>query len=87
VIVPQAVYILCALTSLGCAALLTRSYLKTRARLLLWSSLCFALIAANNTLLFVDLIAVPSIDLAIIRSLAGCAGIALLVFGMIWESK
>ena len=37
----RAVYVLCALTSLGCAVLLVRGYLESRARLLLWSSVSF----------------------------------------------
>lgn len=36
-----AVYVLRALTTLVCAILLTRGYIRSRARLLLWSALCF----------------------------------------------
>ena len=35
------VYLLCALTSLGCALLLLAAYRRERARLLLWSCVCF----------------------------------------------
>ena len=35
------VYLLCALTSALCAALLLREYRRSRARLLLWSSISF----------------------------------------------
>ena len=36
-----AVYVLCALTSLACAVLLLRAYLRRKVRLLLWSGLGF----------------------------------------------
>jgi Family of unknown function (DUF5985) len=86
--VPEAVYLLCAATSIACAALLLRGYLRQRTRLLLWSSLCFGLLALNNALLFVDLILVPTaIDLSLWRSLTALAGVAVLLFGLIWESR
>jgi len=84
----EAVYLLCAATSTACAVLLLRAYRRQRTRLLLWSSLCFALLALNNALLFVDLIIIPEgIDLAIWRSLMALTGIGLLLFGLIWESR
>ena len=43
--VAEAVYVLCFLTSTACAWLLGRSYARTGARLLLWSSICFAFLA------------------------------------------
>nr|HEX4318810.1 DUF5985 family protein [Kofleriaceae bacterium] len=83
----EAVYILCALTSMLCAGLLVRHYRTRRARLLLWSTLCFAGLALNNALLFVDLVVVPEIDLSLVRT--GCALVAMLmlVFGLVWESR
>lgn len=84
----EAVYLLCAATSVACAALLLRAFRRQRTRLLLWSSLCFALLAINNLLLFVDLIIIPeAVDLSIERSVVALAGIAVLVFGLIWESR
>ena len=85
---PETVYLLCALTSVTCAVLLLRAYRRQRTRLLLWSSLCFALLALNNTLLFVDLIVVPSgIDLSLWRGATSLAGVGVLLFGLIWESR
>jgi hypothetical protein len=85
---PEAVYILCALTSLTCAGLLVRSYLQNRVRLLLWSSLCFVGLALNNVLLFVDLVVIPStIDLSIWRSLPALVGMMLLLVGLVLESR
>jgi Family of unknown function (DUF5985) len=82
-----AVYILCALTSLACAVLLLRSYLKTRTRLLLWSSLCFIALAVNNVLLFVDLVVVPNIDLSLWRHVTTLCGLSLLLYGLIWDTE
>lgn len=83
----EAVYILCAATSIVCAALLLRSYFHRRTRLLLWSSLCFIGLALNNALLFVDLVVVPTVDLFYLRNAPGLAGLMLLVFGLIWDSE
>jgi uncharacterized membrane protein len=85
---PETVYLLCAVTTVTCAVLLLRAYRRQRTRLLLWSSLCFVLLALNNTLVFVDLIVVPSeIDLSLWRSATALAGVGVLLFGLIWESR
>jgi hypothetical protein len=55
-------YILCTLTSIGCAALLLRGYKQSGSRLLFWSGLCFVGLAVNNILLIVDLRLLPGID-------------------------
>ena len=81
------VYILCALTSTFCAALLLRAYRLRRARLLFWSSLCFVGLALNNILLFVDLIVVPQIDLRPARNGVALLGIAVMLFGLIWDRE
>jgi hypothetical protein len=83
----EAVYLLCAATSLGCAILLLRSYLRIRTQLLLWSSLCFIGLALNNVLLFVDLVVAPSIDLSIPRNLTALCALMLLIFGLIWNTE
>ena len=81
------VYALCALTSLACAVLLLRGYASSRARLLLWAGLCFAGLAANNILLLVDKRLVPTVDLSLWRSLPALAGVALLLYGLVWETR
>jgi hypothetical protein len=81
------VYALCALASLLCTALLVRGYLESRARLLLWASLCFAGLALNNVLLFVDLRVVPAVDLSVWRSFPALVGVALLIYGLVWDSR
>lgn len=84
---PEFVYMLCAVTSMLCAGLLLRSYIKTRSRLLMWSSLCFAGLAINNILLFVDLVVVPTVDLRLLRSGSGVVALSLLLIGLVWESR
>lgn len=79
------VYLLCFLTSSACALLLGRSYRRTRARLLLWSSLCFTFLALNNLMLVVDLMLLPDFDLRIWRLLLALAGIGTLLFGFVWD--
>jgi hypothetical protein len=79
----ETVYILCTLTSLGCAALLFRGYRQSRTRLLFWSSVCFVGLAANNVLLLVDLVLLPSVDLSIPRGVVAVASLLLFVWGLI----
>jgi hypothetical protein len=79
------VYVLCALTSLACAVLLLRSYFRTRVRLLLWTGLCFVGLCINNVLLVVDA-RTPTVDLSVWRSLPAVAGLALLIYGLVWEA-
>jgi Family of unknown function (DUF5985) len=81
------IYLLCLGTSAGCAWLLLRSYIKNGARLLLWSAICFVLIALNNLLVVVDLIILPTIDLVPFRRLASLVAVAVLLFGFIWETE
>ena len=81
------VYVLCAATSVLCAALLVRSYLRGRVRLLLWSALCFVGLAVNNVLLVVDKELVPDVDLQVLRDVSGLAAVSVLLFGLIWESR
>jgi uncharacterized protein DUF5985 len=80
------VYLLCALTSLLCSWLLLQGYRRSRTRLLLWSGLCFAGFFVNNVLLIVDLRVLPERDLSIIRILPVLVGLALLIYGMVWDS-
>jgi hypothetical protein len=80
-----AVFILSALISLACAALLLRSFARSRSGLLLWAGICFAGLTLNNLLLFVDEVAADDVDLSDWRTLPALAGMLALVFGLIWE--
>jgi hypothetical protein len=82
---PTVVYILCFLTSASCAWLLGRSYARSRARLLLWSSSCFVLLACNNLLLVLDLLVFVDVNLRIGRLLCSLAAVSVLLFGFIWD--
>jgi hypothetical protein len=85
--VATVVYVLCAVTSCLCAVLLLRGFLASRTRLLLWSALCFWLLAANNVLLVFDKVIVTGTDLQLARTLTGLAGVAVLLYGLIWETR
>ena len=82
---PAAVYILCLLTSGACAYLLARNYRRTGTRLLMWSALCFFLLALNNGVVFLDALVLPEIDLAVPRLVLSLAAVSVLLFGFIWD--
>jgi hypothetical protein len=82
-----AVYLLCALTSIACAALLLSAYRRNRARLLLWTFMCFAWLAINNVLLVVDLALVQDVDLSTPRVATALAGVTLLLYGLIYDTE
>ena len=81
----EAIYILCALTSLACTWLLLSSYRRTGYRLLFWSGLCFAAMTVNNVLLVSDKLVFPNYDLMLMRLLSALAAVCLLVYGLIKE--
>lgn len=84
---PALVYLLCAVASLLCMALLGRAFWRTRAHFLLWSAVGFVGLAANNLLLFVDLVVLPQIDLVLPRLLATLAGVTVLLVALVWGSE
>jgi hypothetical protein len=84
----EAIYILCGLTSIGCALLLLRGYRSSRTRLLFWSSLCFGGLAVHNMMLLVDAVIVPEVDLFVgWRSGVALLSLGVLIFGLVWESN
>ena len=89
----EAVYILCAATSIACAIMLLRGYMRSGARFLLWSCLCFAFLAINNALLFADKVLLPNVDVfggltfAVWRGLSAMAGLLMLLYGLIWDAE
>lgn len=80
------VYLLCSITSLGCAVILMRAYFKSRTRLLFWSSLCFVGIAFNNIILSVDFSLGPNYDLSSLRALSAFLGMGVMMYGLIWDT-
>ncbi|HZT87341.1 MAG TPA: DUF5985 family protein [Stellaceae bacterium] len=79
------IYLLCFFSSGLCAFLLVRAFRRGREPLLLWSAICFCLLAINNLLVFVDIILLPNVDLTALRSATALAAITVLLYGFIWE--
>jgi hypothetical protein len=78
------IYLLCVATSLLCAYLLARAYRIGRTSVLIWSALCFALLAVNNLILAVDNLLLPAIDLSILQLTTAVVAVAVLLYGFIW---
>ena len=80
------VYLLCFATSLACAWMLGRSFLRNGTRLLLWSAICFAFLALNNLALVLDLVVWPvSVDLRLLRVSLALAAVISLIWGFVWD--
>jgi hypothetical protein len=83
----QAIYLLCALTSLGTALFLFRYYLRRRTRLLLWSCIAFLGLVVNNVLVYLDLGLLPETDLSLARTIGGAAGMLALAYALASEPQ
>jgi len=86
-IAPGLIYALCLISSAACAALLLRSYGRTRTRLLLYTALGFIFIALNNLFLVADMIIFPSMDLLLWRQASSAAAVAVLIYAFTFEVK
>jgi hypothetical protein len=82
----MAVYLLCFAASMACALLLIRSYLREQASLLLWSSICFSLLALNNLVVVVDMLVLRDMDLMPWRQVTSLAAVGVLLYAFIWRS-
>jgi hypothetical protein len=80
------VYIFVTIVTLLCCFLLFRAYLRVRLRLLLWSAVCFAGLTIANSLVFVDLVLFPDVNLYPLRLATAALAMGVLLFGLIWES-
>lgn len=80
------IYLLCAITSFGAAALLWRGYRRSGQRLLYWSALCFAILAVSNALLILDLVILPDVYILPWRSGLSQVAFSVLLYGLIFES-
>ncbi|MGB7189230.1 MAG: DUF5985 family protein [Acidobacteriaceae bacterium] len=80
-----ALYIATCLTTLLCAILLLRAFIRVRRRLLLWSGLCFVGLTVSNFLVFLDIVVIKP-DLYTYRLATAVIAMALLLYGLIWES-
>lgn len=83
----EAIYFLCAATSLACAWLLLHRYRQNRVRLLFWSGLCFAGMTLNNLLLMADKLWFPDTDLLSLRQATALISVLMLLVGLINEKE
>jgi hypothetical protein len=81
------IYGACMLTALLCAFFLFRAYRHSHHRLLMWSGLCFAGLTLNNLLLILDKLVFLDVDLSIPRSATALFAMAVLLWGLIWDSE
>jgi len=81
------IYSLCALTALTCAFLLTRAYLRSRYRILLWGGLAFVGLTIGNVVLVADKIFLTHVDLSTLRYAITLAAMCILFFGLIWDTE
>jgi ABC-type glycerol-3-phosphate transport system permease component len=81
------IYLMCVATSLLCAYLLARAYRRGRTKLLIWSALCFAMLAVSNLVLAADVLLLPTIDLTLWSLATSLAAVAMLLYGFIWEAR
>jgi Family of unknown function (DUF5985) len=79
------VYLLCALTSALCAVLLLREYRRSRARLLLWSSISFFGFAISNALALADFVIFPQVEMWQIRPAVTTLAVSALLYGLVWD--
>jgi Family of unknown function (DUF5985) len=83
----SALYIATCLTTLLCAILLLRAYFNVGRRLLLWSGLCFIGLTVSNLLVIADLVLFPKVDLYSYRLASETIAMALLLYGLIWDTQ
>lgn len=80
------VYLLCAITSFACAALLFRANHNRPSKLLFGSALCFIGLFLNNLLLVIDLVFLPDVSLAVLRGATAIVAVSLLIFALVWDA-
>lgn len=81
------IYSLCGLVAALCTFLLTRAWLGSSYRLLLWTGLCFAGLTATNVLLFLDKIVFTTVDLSLPRLMLTLGAMAVLLYGLVWDAQ
>ena len=81
------IYSLCALTALLCTVLLLQAYRRGGYRLLLWSGLCFAGLTVTNLLLVLDKLVFVQVDLLAWRATVTLVAMAVLLYGLIWDTE
>jgi hypothetical protein len=84
--IPTLIYILCILTCMSCSFLLWRGFRRTHLPLLLWSAVCFLILAIANLLLFADLVLYPGSSLHLVRNAVTLSAMLVLIIGLVFES-
>jgi hypothetical protein len=81
------VYSLCALASIFVAYLLARAYKTKPSRIIFWSAICFAGLALNNIVLFIDLVVfAEEVTYGLIRNVIIVGSVSSLVYGLVWDT-
>jgi hypothetical protein len=81
------IYSLCSIAAFLCAYLLLQAYWRSGYRLLLWSGLCFVGLTFNNLFLVCDKLIFPDIDFSLWRNSSVLVAMAVLLFGLIWDTE
>jgi hypothetical protein len=84
---PVTVYSLCLITSVICAGLLARAYLRARSSLLFWTAVSFVLLALNNMFLVADMLIFEDIDLRPWRQVTALGAVGVLIYGFLQEIR
>jgi hypothetical protein len=80
-----AIYCFCFLASACGAWFLMHAWRRTGTNLLYWSGACFGVLAFNNLLAVVQMLAMPETDVFVYRSLVMLSALAVFFYGFIWE--
>ena len=81
------IYALCALAALLCALLLGLGARRTRSRMLVWSAICFGLLAAANVVLVLDFVVFPGLALWPVRQGLSLLAVGSLIYGLVMEDR
>ncbi|GAB6195337.1 DUF5985 family protein [Lysobacter xanthus] len=81
------IYTLCALAALACAVMLGLGARRVGSRMLVWSAICFALLAAANVVLVLDFVVFPGLALWPLRQGLSLLAVGSLVYGLIMEER
>lgn len=84
--IESSIYLLCLVTSIICLWLLARGYRRTGVKLLLWTAIAFVAFAINNFFLFLDVVMFPDVDLLPYRNISAVLGVAIMFYGLVWET-
>lgn len=73
------------LATVACSVVLFRGYTRHRVRILMWGTMFFAFLTLNNVALFIEVVAIPNVDLRTARVVFTGLGTACLLSGFVWD--